>query len=168
MRRGVAAAASNSTDWGKTACRFRVSGVGVGNQRKVTQNGAVLKFSHIPISETGLLKKIHFAHLKHGFFHQNIGHLHLQGNVQVYNVRIPEKGVPFPSDPENTESFLIFLLVCRHVCSAQAIGTRSEPALICFFTVLCISLSLFRFLALFPSPWLPATTSVCLRKVWQV
>ena len=29
---------------------------------------------------------VHFAHLKHGFVHQNRGKHRLQGNVQVYNV----------------------------------------------------------------------------------
>ena len=29
------------------------------------------------------------AHLKHGFFHRNRGNHHSQGNVQVYNARIP-------------------------------------------------------------------------------
>ena len=42
---------------------------------------------------TGLLKRSPFCHhLKHGFFHQNqVGNHHLQGNVQVYNVRIPDR-----------------------------------------------------------------------------
>ena len=33
--------------------------------------------------------KIHFAHLKHGYFSKIKGNHHLQGNVQVYDVRIP-------------------------------------------------------------------------------
>ena len=37
-------------------------------------------------------EQIQFAHLKHCFFHQNKNH-HLQGNVQVYNVRIPAKSL---------------------------------------------------------------------------
>ena len=35
------------------------------------------------------LHKIHFAHLKHVFSNKIKGHHHLQGNVQVHNVRIP-------------------------------------------------------------------------------
>ena len=41
--------------------------------------------------QQGSLKDTFRNHLKHGFFHQNkVGNHHLQGNVQVYNLRIPQ------------------------------------------------------------------------------
>ena len=55
----------------------------------------------------GSLKDLHFAHLKHVFFTKIKGNHRLQGNVQVYNVRIPalvslsQKWGPVP--PKNDE-----------------------------------------------------------------
>ena len=66
------------------------------------------------VVQQGSLKNIFCNHLKHGTFSTKIqGHLHLQGNVQVDNVRIPvqssTKAIYFPRRTPMQGTFACYL-----------------------------------------------------------
>ena len=73
--------------------------------------GRLLSSANLRAKQRGCLKDTCCNHLKHGFFNTNIkGNHNLQGDVQVYNVRIPEQEQLFGS--ANLDSFLnVFLLL---------------------------------------------------------
>ena len=81
-----------------------------------------------PLNEecrTGLLKRYILPILKHDFFNTKIeGHHHLQGNVQVYNVRIPLEG-PGVQPPQTDPNHAPIALPPHSAWSCSTFGTRS-------------------------------------------